>query len=356
MKIPLFRIPNTALGKVDNRHVTRIFFPKMYKPDESPAISQRLLASLYNDHIRPAVLQSLAHHQSHWPIAYRAAYRLYQNRSGELHTGTVDIHPDALVEFCDSLLGGFQGDENFEDAFFIHELRGTKGRAPHSPDDPEERLQALNDVMSCIHSERINATHWHIDVGLEIRHPGHVVQWLTNGHFAILQHLLPSLTDDQVTRLTDSSYFYRDHVGHIRDFAGFRLDPHTRGQADGVSYINVYSNEKNVAYQLHPGIYSAHLFDELLPQSIATLSQNLVEMSRTFIACSGVEDGEQEASARMEVRVSLPTAMDVNFEIPEAILQNCLVSVTPLEWWYVTSFRHPYLYSDVLSGCSNFTA
>ena len=334
MNVPLFRIPNTALGKVDNRQVTRIFFPKMYRHGESPAITQERLASLYNDHIRPAVLTALTAWQLQWPIAYDAAYQQYQNRNGELQVGTIDIYPDALVPFCEALLESFVGHEDFDEAFFLHELRGTKGRVPHAPEDVQEHEEALNDVMDCLDSQRINPEEWQIDVGLEISHSDHIVQWLTNGHLALLQHVLPSITGQEAKKLSDSSYFSADRVGHLRDFAGFHVHPHSRGLSDGVMYINVYCNEKTVIYQLHDGIYSTHYHSKLMPQKIAALSQNLVNMSKTFSKCSGVlNDRHQEASARLEVRVSLSMAMDVNVEFPEELLQSCVVSVTPLEWW-----------------------
>jgi len=223
---------------------------------------------------------------------------------------------------------------DFADAFFLHELRGTKGRAPHSPYDMLEREEALNDVMDCINSLRIDPEEWQIDVGLEISHSDHVVQWLTNGHLALLQHVLPSISPEEAVGLTTGGYFSTDHVGHLRDLAGFRVHPHSRGRRDGVTYINIYCNEKTVIYQLHKGIYSNHYHSELMPQKIATLSQNLVNMSKTFSKCSGVEnDRQQEASARLEVRVRLPMAMDVNIDFPEELLESCIVSLTPLEWW-----------------------
>jgi len=122
-------------------------------------------------------------------------------------------------------------------------------------------------------------------------------------------------------------------VGHLQDFSGFRLDPGRRGAEDQVRYINVYCNEKTVVYQLHKGMFSWHAMREVLPKEIATLSQQVVEMTRIFAKCSGVEGPCQEASARLEIRVPLLMALHANVEFSEELLKESVISVPAMQWW-----------------------
>ncbi len=334
--MPLHKIPNVAIGKVMNRHITRIFFPRMYDPETSPALDQEQLGRLYDDHIRVAVYDTIPNHGAHWPINYRAALKQSQDRQGRLHIGSVDIPMGSLGEFCRELLDGLEADPKFAGAFFVHELRGSKGVGPHEPEDEEDREHALDDVMAFVNAEEIDQDEWHVDVGLEIRDPGHVVQWLTNGHLALLRHILPSLSEEEVGGLLRSSHYQQDHMGHLQDFSGFRLDPRRRGAADRVQYINVYCNEKTVTYQLHEGIFSWHRMREVLPKDIVTLSQQVVEMSRIYKQCSGMEgmDGRrQEGMARVEIRVPLMMALHLNVGFPEELVERCLISVPSVQWW-----------------------
>jgi hypothetical protein len=133
-----------------------------------------------------------------------------------------------------------------------------------------------------------------------------------------------------------SSYYQQDHMAHLQDFSGFRLDPRRRGVADQVQYINVYCNEKTVTYQLHEGIFSWHRMREVLPKDIVRLSQDVVEMSRIYNQCSGMDrmDGRcQEGMARVEIRVPLMMALHLNVAFPEELVERCLISVPCIQWW-----------------------
>ncbi|KAI0723693.1 hypothetical protein C8Q72DRAFT_752532, partial [Fomitopsis betulina] len=85
--------------------------------------------------------------------------------------------------------------------------------------------------------------------------PGHVVQWVSYAHGDLLEALLPHVTEAQQSTVQCSHAFHLDRSAQLTDFAGFWVAPGMHGEADGMAYINVYSTDKSVHYQMHPGIF-----------------------------------------------------------------------------------------------------
>ncbi|KAG1766213.1 hypothetical protein EV702DRAFT_981012 [Suillus placidus] len=180
--IPLHRIPNIALGKVDRRHITRIFFPGLYHPGQNPAIPPETMTAIYEKCLRPAVVGLNPVDRSRWPVTYSNAKTLYRDQKGRFHFGTVDFPPQLLNQLGCKLLEMFQMQEGLQDAFFVHELRGTKGASHHDPCDARARRLALDTVFHFFDMSLVRPEDWVVDIGLEIQHEGHVLQWLTKGH------------------------------------------------------------------------------------------------------------------------------------------------------------------------------
>jgi len=129
-------------------------------------------------------------------------------------------------------LGLFQEHEGLEDAFFVHELRGTKGVSHHDPQSAEERRRALDDVFNIFDAQLLKADEWVIDIAIEVRQSGHVLQWLTNGHRRILEFLLPSAIEGKIDAiLASKSQYLQDLSAQLRDIGGFRALPASRGKA-----------------------------------------------------------------------------------------------------------------------------
>ncbi|KAG1838806.1 hypothetical protein DFJ58DRAFT_668161 [Suillus subalutaceus] len=180
--IPLYRIPNMALGKVDRRHITRIFFPRLYHQGQNPAIPPETMTLIYEECLRPAVISLNPVDQSRWPITYSAAMTLYRDHKGRFHFGTIDFPSHLLDQLGSKLLELFQIQDGLQDAFFVHELRGTKGASHHNLHDAEKRRAAFNAVFHLFDMSIIRPEDWVVDIGLEIQHQGCILQWLTKGH------------------------------------------------------------------------------------------------------------------------------------------------------------------------------
>ena len=127
----------------------------------------------------------------------------------------------------------------------------------------------------------------------------------------------------------------RDPNGLLTDFAGLRVSPGTRAAADGVVYINVYSTDKTIHYQLHQGVFQKHSPKDLLPGNISGVLKRLDRWTSCLNECMGGKDDhrQQEAAARCEVRVCLNdySRVLVDWNVRDV---NQFVSAVPARSWW----------------------
>ena len=221
-----------------------------------PKLSYNQLAQLYDECIRPAVIEVIPSQASHWPVDYKSAFQQAKDTRGRLHFGSIAIPAVHLVAFCSALYKRLDSIDSFMEAYFCHELRGLKGGTAHTEDEddrnPEEAFDTFFDNVDI---SRVDEDNWLVDVGLEIHDPGKVVQWSKSAHSEILKLILPSLDSNQIGKLQSRRTFHLDSISQLDDFAGFRCEPGQWGMQNGVQYINVYTTDKCPTYQLHTGIW-----------------------------------------------------------------------------------------------------
>ena len=262
---------------------------------------------------------------------------LYRDQLGRIHEGSLDIPSNLLFELAPAYLRRLADlKPYFKDAYFIHEFRGWKGATVHDPFDNQDRQAAMHKITDILALDQLDQSQWHIDIGLEFGIPDHVVTWSHAGHYTLLSHCLPSLDMDQIHHLMDKTAQI-DHMMHLNDLTGFRCTPGHKGRDDQVSYIQAYSTEKAMSYQLHNG-----LFAEVDPRALLSKTNlkdllNKVErMSAVLFECTA--DGQdhncaQEGTARVEIRVQLSEALTSFARYPGGILENCLVAIPAKFWW-----------------------
>src|SRR5258705_3880206 len=322
-----------ALGTADRRHITRVFFPGLYKKG-SPAIVNETRKLVYEKCLRPAALTINPVDYSRWPTTYSAAMTLSRDKKGMFHFGTIDFPPQLIRKFGEEflkLLGQHQG---LEDALFLHEYRGTKSSSHHSPEKADERQASLENVMDLFDFQMLDPGQWVVDVGLEIRQEGRILQWLTEGHRRILTYLLPSAPEEHISAILKSDAQYDcDITSQLGELGGFRSSPGSRGKADQVSYINVYTTDKSVTYQLHNGVFRRRKPWHLFPSSISQLSKDMKYIGNAFESCASDGTAGLEGNARMEIRVPVSLANMVLIDLPYNVIAVALASFTPKTLW-----------------------
>lgn len=337
--VPMYKIPNLALGKASGRHVTRMMFPRLYEEgNQDQTIPAYNLSRIYDEGIRPAVEAICNPRLSHWPASYASALSAAKDKSGKLHFGTVDISVDLLPEFGRLLKENLDRIPKLQDVYFMHEVRGTKGATCHNPDDPETRWTFLAHELDFVDLDDLAPRNWYVDVGLEVHLPGHVLQWLEDAHLRLLKIGLPTqavnLPESLSTLLNDKKNFKLDRVAQLKEFAGFRCQPGSKGQSDNIAYLNVYTTDKEPTYQLHAGSFRKHLASELLPFKSNQILKDVTEMIKVYGQCMGTEGRTaNEGCARFEVRVELEHAAEVLPTMSSLTLRNSLVAIPVQLWW-----------------------
>ncbi|KAH0826430.1 hypothetical protein J3R83DRAFT_5408 [Lanmaoa asiatica] len=283
--VPMHTIPNLPLGKVANCSSVCIFFPRMYGAFDSKKISQPDLELIYNRALRPIIRRIMPNQATHWPPTYDAAMRISRDHAGRLHLGSLNIPAHLLSDFATSCLESIQAlRPYFRDAYFGHELRGWKAATVHNldpdaPDAPDaqnqqgpqhpqpayERVNALHDLTRVLDMNAINQDQWLVDIGVEFGIPGKVVTWRSSGHHALVRYLLPDVQNPAAI-LGRSKKYYVDNQMHLKDLAGFRWTPGSH--SDILHYVQAYTTEKAISYQLHQGIFRLRKPSELLADQV----------------------------------------------------------------------------------------
>jgi hypothetical protein len=201
-----------------------------------------------------------------------------------------------------------------------------------------ERVNALDDLTRVLHMPSIQEHQWLVDVGLEFGRPGKVVTWRSTGHMAVVRHLLPDIPNLERTFHRSKAY-YVDNQMHLKDVAGFRWTPNQN--IESVTYVQAYTTEKCVSYQLHEGIFRPRKALELLSkQACAKLVDDLDEQSAILFTCTGEDEDEpdvkpQEGCARVEVRVPLSDVNNILTDFPLELINETMVQIPASQWWYV---------------------
>ena len=345
------KIPNVCFARFGVRSQINIFFPYFSRESDVLSLSQDDLAYLYNKSILPAVASILPEQRAHWPPSYEAAMRLYRDARGTLHHGTIDIPPESVSAFARRVRRNLKDHPRLQKPFFMVQLRGTKGMFSFPFHDADARRIAFNNLISDLnlvpHSAELD--NWYVDIGLELALPDHVLQWTAASHNAILAHVLPSLSPQAISTLHNSSAFQLDLSAHLYDLAGFRLPTGTRGHADQVFYVNCYTTDKSVTYQLHNGIFKPHRPSDLYPGKISKLLADVNAISSTFSECAGLTGSPQDGTARLELRVGLSKALTALSSFPLHLIRLSVVCIPDPIWWSVSPLplrlarTHPFL-------------
>lgn len=264
-----------------------------------------------------------------------------RDKRRQFHFSSIDIPAHLLPQFCERLRHRLDNYSSFQDSFFLHEWRGLKGATLHNPDDDEAIDQALLAACDIIDFDILedpsDLENWWIDIGLEIRSEGRVLQWLQEGHSQLLQYCLPSQTAQGIRKILRSKKFKIDISTLLYDLAGFRVEVPGPGRADQVAYINVYTTDKSATYQLHHGAFSRHRASDLLPTRISALVHDIKELGILYDLCAGARGPVHEGAARLEARIRMvPMLVPAKFRnLPRSLIDDTLVSYQAKDWWLV---------------------
>lgn len=329
-KVDMYKIPNTAFGKLDTRGIVRLFLPGLYRVHGVRAIEQSILKTIYDKALRDIVIDLIPHAQARLPISHDEAIKLCRDRKGKLHIGSVEVPPHILPSLAERFLEALNKFAWGKHAFFGTEIRGTKGRTAHNPSNEQERIDIENEFLRFLVLQRINDNEWTIDIALEIFLPDCNMQWLRSGHKKIIQWLLRSLTSEQVSRMMNTErYTYHLSAG-MTALSGFTLSPGRWGEADGILYINVYTTDKNVIYQLHTGLFSDRDPTDTYPSRLERLIKDVNSMTETMNVS---ENRQWGGAARVEIRVPVKGCRNAMTRMSSSVLRQTILAFPAEDIW-----------------------
>ncbi|KAL7282808.1 hypothetical protein ACG7TL_004285 [Trametes sanguinea] len=333
--VPLHKIANVCIGSFGVRGQVRLLFPHATQDDDGPMLTQTDLADLYNIGILRSVVEIIPERRAHWPPSYAAAIARGRDQRGHLHFGSVDIERDKLDDFAATLIEKLQHHLRLKAPHFMIELRGTKGMYTFPVGDVDARTDAFNQLGALIHwqQEEENLSRWYVDIAIEVSRPGHVIQWKRDAHDRLLAYALPSATPRDIAGLLRGTNYEADVSGHLFSLAGFRANPGTRGRADRVVHVNVYTTDKTPFHQLHRGAFRKHVPSDTTPGKIKKLQGDVLAIGAMLARCAGSEGQIQDGTARFEVRVSLANFDNALTDFPDHILEHGLICVPSAIWW-----------------------
>ncbi|EKM49389.1 uncharacterized protein PHACADRAFT_106891, partial [Phanerochaete carnosa HHB-10118-sp] len=339
-QIDLHRIPNVCLGTAGHRQKTMIFFPHMYKPEGIPRVSKEEMALLYDSCIRPTVVAVEPKSIAHWPVNYEACLMSMRDMRKQFHFTTRDIPHRKLHDFATTLHTNLNNHPVFRDSFFVHELRGIKGRTMHSAANPQDCDDAFDDAFATFETGQmlqIPMSQWYIDVGVEIHAPGLALQWRTDSHQKVLEYALPTPSVEEISQTIEGRHFKKDVCSLLYDLSGFRVEVPTLGADDHVKYVNVYTTDKCATYQIHPGQFRRHRAQDLLPHRLKSFLSDVESLGVLYDTCAGHEaEVKQEGSARLELRAAVfpgsPTSHMLR-DVTQELIESSIVGFDPIDWW-----------------------
>jgi hypothetical protein len=182
------------------------------------------MRDFYEKGVRPAAMQVCAAASGDWAPTYSAELFRISKRKGGFAVGTRPIPAWGATEFGDTLRYHLhQNNVHWaEDFVFQTQVRGVKGANAHgcSAEFADAALEVfLHHIDVSVEGQ------WFVDVGLEFSITGRALQWRTDSHPHVVQHLFPNAHMDVIHTLTnlDSKHYKCDLSSHIADLSGCRL-------------------------------------------------------------------------------------------------------------------------------------
>jgi hypothetical protein len=255
MQMDLHKIPNVAILKIEDRHVSRLFLPaifneKMIRNAEERKVPIEILRDLYL--IMRTVLVDLQPAEAGHLSATYDAEVTRQSRGGQIAPGnsTHLIPAHLLVRFSKDVLQAVRALQWGRGAFWFDQFRGLRGANVSTFD---ELPDSVEDIFQRLHIPIVpganNWADWRFDVAVEMQMKGQVMQWRRDS-FPMLVEKLLLMSPADAEALVETEAFKVDLSAQLTQVAGFRYEASDGEVArHGVHYCQAYSSEKHSTYQ-----------------------------------------------------------------------------------------------------------
>ncbi|KAL5511014.1 hypothetical protein ACEPAG_3733 [Sanghuangporus baumii] len=355
ISVPLTQIPNFGFASCASRHLIRLFMPGLYQPPaergtRSVHFQENVAKLVYNKITLPALQEVVPHRVGHYPASYEAELRRATRRNGVLVRTKYDLPARTIGNFLRAfmrIIADYQinGEEairrTVRSAFFMHEVKGVKGREHReiaSDITAEEILERVAEIFNLdelrdeIAQDQFEM--W-VDVGFEAGIDGYVGLVRRDAHSSIVSYFTSLDYDAAQRQIKKKSDCYIDEAAHLTDAAGLRLGLPVRTHQH-VSYLNIYNVEKEPTFLKD----WAHYAKFILSTDILNARE---KNERAIPGMEGILKIFNEAikvnyfPSRFEARVPLDCAADMT--LLEETVRDWMFLIPRHIWWIFKSFR-----------------
>ena len=297
-------IPHVVLGHASERRSTiRLMIPGLINWNNlrERSVPPKILGELYDDCVYPAAVEAVHPGEAgHWLSTYQAEMARARGPRGHLQSSGRLIPKDRVVQFGRKLLEHLHAKPWGKEAYYFHELRGTRGATQHEWKDHSAKFKAF---LSLLNLGLIDKRLWWIDVGTEIQCPGYVLWWRQDGHEGIIQEALNISKTTTSMIMKQKAVYHVDEACQLNDFAGFRMKvPGVHRQRSGVAYIQAYNTEKEAIYRVATDGNSVILpYKEVLLKPNFKIQSHTDRLANIWKSIRRKADGH----ARLELRINL---------------------------------------------------
>ncbi|KAG8722659.1 hypothetical protein FRC08_014404 [Ceratobasidium sp. 394] len=376
-------VPNMRFIEMEPRAIIRAFFPLASRnSNQNNCLNEGQMRELYDLAVRPAATETLPHElHFNWPATYDDEKFRAENSgragAGDAGEGRVggrtaqqsgrDIHVEYLNAWVARIRDLVNGSPHLGWArsfFFVVEMRGLKNNevsihaAEEEPavddagvvDEEAPRVQAVDGVLEYFNTNEFAPGCWFLDIATNVAVSDDLNTPLcafasTRMHAEILNRFL-SEDMEQCERWVagHGGYYQRDEVAHLQDVAGFRFT-NPNWDENGVHYIQVYTSEKSVTYNLDsPNKAKRTSPFKLLNDWDRARKSHFLPLSKAY------RDSSKTHSVvlRIESRVDFIYVARVHLLIPEDMLQGWLYCIDNIVFWGWKLYRLLSIYNILI--------
>jgi hypothetical protein len=299
-------------------------------------LSNEERAELYDKGIRPAVENlQLA---TDWPASYLEEILSMSDNNGVSTFSTYPLSEDSLEEFGDSLRSELRdhGVDWAMDFKFMHYLHAVDGSTRH---DQLHRKHALAQFLRSAGLNILLDNHnnlrcpdddeWWIDVGLEVAHQGHCLEWRTDSHASVVECVLRT-TREQSQEITSfaSPKYRRDLSTHLIDVSGCRIEHVQLQDRYTVAFLQMSTTDKSPTYRPCRRVHGKAIRGNqiLTAKEPPALCHALYDVYRNAAR-------HHDSSARIHVVVPLQYGLSILRSLPDDVIRQSLLLFERAVWW-----------------------
>ncbi|KAF7426823.1 hypothetical protein PC9H_009192 [Pleurotus ostreatus] len=315
-------VPNVLLGKYNDRHQLRIFFPSLWSETQSSVkLTSEKAEMLYDDILYPTVVTVAPALAKDWPTSLEVErFRSRTTRSAFQNTAYI-LSADIISLFKHELSRRLQEHEFFKHAVFCTHIQGIKASTMHD-------MSALSaDIALTRMLEDFDTVQglWWVDVGLEIQDGDRAILWRKDAAPNLLSYVLGN-TLDEAGRIVHSTQFQEDVNSHLLEVAGFRVGFVTPIGDNEIAYVQAYTTDKSLTYHKHGFQHSQAL------TGLAALTGNPPKYC-TDLTAAYTDAKQKNVAARLEVRLPIEFALQYMLEFDYDVLRHSVLSVHRENFW-----------------------